>query len=136
MIKDLNLEGYVKFMGYVSEVKKLLMKYRDSDIFVFPSSGEGFPRVIYEAMSQGLPIVVSGIRSIKSVLDDKKHVLFTAVDSSSALADGIEIMAKDREMRRQVIKNSYKFVKGKFSKTAPEEQFKMLINKYINQKIF
>ncbi|GAF68922.1 unnamed protein product, partial [marine sediment metagenome] len=41
---DLNLEGHVEFTGHVADLNKLLEYYRQADVFVFPSQGEGFPR--------------------------------------------------------------------------------------------
>lgn len=53
-IKELNLEGRVVLTGTVTNVEEYYLK---SKIFAFTSSSEGFPNVIGEAMSAGLPVV-------------------------------------------------------------------------------
>ena len=54
MAKDLNVEERVIFAGITNEVDSY---YLTSKIFAFASSSEGFPNVVGEAMSAGLPVV-------------------------------------------------------------------------------
>lgn len=54
LIIDLELEEKVLLTGNVSDVEKY---YNKSKIFAFTSSSEGFPNVIGEAMSAGLPVI-------------------------------------------------------------------------------
>jgi GalNAc-alpha-(1->4)-GalNAc-alpha-(1->3)-diNAcBac-PP-undecaprenol alpha-1,4-N-acetyl-D-galactosaminyltransferase len=52
--KNLGVEKQVVFTGKSDEIEAL---YLSSSIFAFTSSSEGFPNVIGEAMSAGLPVV-------------------------------------------------------------------------------
>ncbi|WP_175618863.1 glycosyltransferase family 4 protein [Virgibacillus halodenitrificans] len=54
--EQLEKKEYIKFIGKVNK-DKLLMLYRQSDIFVLPSINETFGLVYAEAMSQGLPVL-------------------------------------------------------------------------------
>lgn len=54
----LNLEDRVRFVGRCDRVR-MGEWYRTADLFVLPSGYEGFPHVIPEAASQGLPSFVS-----------------------------------------------------------------------------
>jgi GalNAc-alpha-(1->4)-GalNAc-alpha-(1->3)-diNAcBac-PP-undecaprenol alpha-1,4-N-acetyl-D-galactosaminyltransferase len=54
LIKDLDLEDQVILAG---NQKDVLSYYLKSKIFAFTSSSEGFPNVIGEAMSAGLPVI-------------------------------------------------------------------------------
>ena len=50
-------------------LERLLPAYRDYDIFVLPTlPGEGIPRVLLEAMAAGLPVVVSRVSGIPSLV--------------------------------------------------------------------
>jgi GalNAc-alpha-(1->4)-GalNAc-alpha-(1->3)-diNAcBac-PP-undecaprenol alpha-1,4-N-acetyl-D-galactosaminyltransferase len=54
LVHDLGMDGKIELTGKSNEVEKYYLK---SSIFAFTSSSEGFPNVIGEAMSSGLPIV-------------------------------------------------------------------------------
>ena len=54
--RDLQVEDRVKFIGPPSE-QDLLDLYRSADVFVMPSTGEGFGIVFLEAAMSGLPVI-------------------------------------------------------------------------------
>lgn len=56
-IQKTNNQKFIILHGYVSEKKRLLKLYRQSDIFIMPSLKETFGLVYIEAMSQGLPVI-------------------------------------------------------------------------------
>ena len=49
----------VNFYGEIGNFRELLKIYRNNDIFVLPSYSEGYPKVIFEAASQGLICICS-----------------------------------------------------------------------------
>jgi len=56
---DLKLEDRVVFRGYV-EYSELPSIYRSAQLFVLPSSYEGLPKVVLEALASGVPVLASG----------------------------------------------------------------------------
>lgn len=64
----------VKYKGIliVNDVIKTLSEY---DILILPSFREGYPGVIIEALSVGLPIVATNLSGIKEMVDEKSSVL-------------------------------------------------------------
>ena len=64
LVRELGLEDAVEFLGHVKNGSALWDTYRNADIFVLPTLAEGFPRVLYEAMSQSLPIVTTNVSGI------------------------------------------------------------------------
>lgn len=80
----------VELVGAVTEFERLAAIYRASDVFVLASHSEGFPRVIYEAMTFGLPIVTTFVGGIPSVLSDGRSCLRVEVADARDLAEKIE----------------------------------------------
>jgi glycosyltransferase involved in cell wall biosynthesis len=56
IINDLQLESKVDIVGYVSD-ERLQSLYLNSDLFIMPSTKEGFGIVFIEAMLHGLPVI-------------------------------------------------------------------------------
>ena len=54
LVIDLGMENKIELLGTVSDPESY---YRKSKIFAFTSSSEGFPNVIGEALSHGLPVI-------------------------------------------------------------------------------
>ena len=59
----------LRLLGYRTDIQELL---RMADVFVFPSYREGLSASLMEAMSCGLPCVVSKIRGNVDLIDDGK----------------------------------------------------------------
>lgn len=129
-IKYLHLEQFIKTLGHISNIENLISVYRDADIFVLPTHGEGFPRVIYEAMSQGLPVVVTSIGTIASVLSHEETAIFVPPSQPIAIADAVERLTKDAELRRKLISKSYQFVVSRIGEVKTSQQLIELIQNY------
>jgi glycosyltransferase involved in cell wall biosynthesis len=59
LVAKKNLESRISFKGYI-EYPKLPPVYQKADIFVLPSSYEGLPKVVLEALACGVPVLASG----------------------------------------------------------------------------
>jgi len=67
------------------EVVDLLSQY---DVLVLPSYKEGYPGVIIEALSIGMPVIATKLRGIQEMVDSSCAILFE-VGNQRALADAI-----------------------------------------------
>lgn len=63
-IKEYGLNDCVILHGLITDAERLKDIYDSSDVFVFTSHDEGFPRVLYEAMASGLPIFTTFVGGI------------------------------------------------------------------------
>lgn len=68
--------------------------YQIADIFINPTSTEGFPRVILEAMACGLPIVTTNAGGIRDILFSKQLKFMSKIDDPIGFANNLIIMAK------------------------------------------
>lgn len=98
LLEERNLRGRTSMMGQRSpaEVERLLS---GMDIFVLPSVMEAFPYTILEAMACGLPVVASRIFGIPEAALDGETALLVDPGSRDALANAIERLLCDPELR-------------------------------------
>jgi glycosyltransferase involved in cell wall biosynthesis len=98
------------YEGYVSDKGRMLDYYRTADIFVLPSLGEGFPRVLYEAFSQDLPVIASRITSISATLGDCECVAYAEPGSAESIAEAIASVVHDAGRRQALVRSGKRFV--------------------------
>lgn len=65
-IKDLDLADAVTRVGYVSD-ENLVREYQNADLFVLPSTYEGFGLTVLEACACGTPVVCSNRSSLPEI---------------------------------------------------------------------
>jgi len=120
----------IYFHGKKQIGQELNSMYQMSDIFVLPSFHEGFPRVIWEAMANSLPVIATSVGSIPSFLELNKDCLLIPPKSISAIEEAIQTLIDKQDLRRCLIKNGFK----KASLNTLETQTKRLIT-LINEKL-
>jgi glycosyltransferase involved in cell wall biosynthesis len=76
--------------------------YRRAEIFVLPSRYEGFGLPVLEAMSHGTAVITTTSSSLPEVAGDA--ALLFDPDDAAALADAIDRIATDRELRERMVK--------------------------------
>ena len=103
-IKQLNLQDKVFLHGWKTheEVCEII---RNSDIGLVPYMNDDFMRLAhstktFEYAATGLPVVASGLESIRSVLTDE-CVRFVDPDSAQDMADKIAELCLDPELRQR-----------------------------------
>jgi glycosyltransferase involved in cell wall biosynthesis len=74
--------------------------YRDADVFIFPSSYEGFGLALVEAMAARLPIVTTAVGVAAEALRDGGSALVVPKRDSPALADAVERLIADQDLRQ------------------------------------
>ncbi len=83
LIKQLNLQHCVRILGQQSQ-QYIFDHLADYDLLVQPSIVEGFGLTVAEAMTAGVPVLVSDIEGLREVVDGGRYGrMFTAEDSKS-----------------------------------------------------
>ncbi len=108
--KAYGISDRVRYHGYHPAGSELLNYYKNSDIFVVASksSAEGFPRTIWEAFSQGTPVIATNVSSIPYFLKDEQDALIVSPNSPSELAMSIKRLISEPALRKKLIANGYK----------------------------
>lgn len=103
MCASLKLEENVRFLGFRSDVTKLLGQV---DFIVLPSRYEGMPLIILEAMSAGCPIIATSVDGTAEVLDDEYSALLVSPESDEQLSSAIQRLIDDPLLRRRIAGNA------------------------------
>jgi glycosyltransferase involved in cell wall biosynthesis len=73
--------------------------YAAMDVFLTASWREGFPRAAMEASAMGLPVIATDIRGCRQVVDAGVTGMLVSVRDPAGLADAMERLATDEELR-------------------------------------
>ncbi|NQW18523.1 MAG: GT4 family glycosyltransferase PelF [Chloroflexi bacterium] len=91
---SLGVEDSVEFLGHRSDVPDLL---RAASVFTRPSTLEGMPLTVLEAMATGLPVVATPVGGTPELITDGQNGYLTPVGDSQTLARAIVDILSDRE---------------------------------------
>lgn len=87
---------------YVGQVPRAEVKreFLSADVFVFPTLSDGFGIVLLEAMAAGLPVICTP--NCAGVVRDGEEGFVVPVRDAAALADRIQRLVNDRELRQRM----------------------------------
>ena len=91
----------VRFLGYVKEADKPAV-YRSADVFVFPSTLEGFGLPVLEAMASGLPCVVSTAGDFRDWIGPPYVIPLTDDMGGRLWASTLEMLLRNDRLRQVI----------------------------------
>ena len=101
--KDLGIADHIKFLGRMPSGDAVRERIKESDLFVFPTRAEGLPRVILEAMAEGIPVISSPVCGIPEILPKECLINY---DDYNGYAEEIIRMLDHPELMTQYSKRS------------------------------
>lgn len=117
----------IKFLGFVSDSFKTQL-YKKASAFAYPSFYEGFGFPPLEAISYGVPCLVSANSSLPEILGSA--ALYVDPYNVFDIASGLEKILINENLRQAMIKNG-KIQAQKFSwQRAAQETMDMIINNH------
>ena len=99
-IKEYNLENYICFINPV-EHSAMPDLYHQYDVFILPSTWEGLPLTLLEAMASGTPILTSDIPATQGIVDDSSAVICRPADAND-LKEKIIKISSDYQLRQRI----------------------------------
>jgi len=93
----------VRFLGWRNDLLTLM---RAADVLLFPSSAEGLPGVVMEAMYCETPVVTTSIPCTTDLIKDGKEGVLCEVGDVSALTNATRKMLKDQALAQRVAKRA------------------------------
>lgn len=106
-----NFDGKVVFHSYVNGKEKEDV-FKDSDVLLLPSYGEGLPVVILEALSAGCSIIASNVGAIPEIISKENGIIVDAGNEKQLhVALSYYINLSREEIRKQQLAN-YEYSKN------------------------
>jgi len=126
-IDDENLNNYITFYGRISN-ECLEECYQKADIFLFPSSHEGYGMVLIEAMSYSLPIVAYRNSAIPYTVNDGIDGLLANDGNVMELSSKIKTLLTDDKLWARLRRGAYNHSLEVVSLESMREQMKNYIS--------
>lgn len=103
--KIIQLNEAIITVGYQNDVRPY---FGIADVLTFPSYREGFPNVVMQAGSMGMPCIVSDINGCNEIIADNNNGLIIPVKSTEKLEEAMRKLLDDLSLRTQLKLNSRK----------------------------
>jgi len=118
-----------EYLGYRSDIAQLLSA---SDVFVLPSSIEGFPLSILEAMAVGSVCIASDVGAVSDVIENNVEGFVVKSGSEEETIKAIKILQAEPSKLLSMQKKSRKTVVEKYSNKILGKNYKKLYKDVIN----
>lgn len=110
--KKLNISDRVCFLGYHTNTIEFM---RNADLLILPSKSEGMSNVLLEAVSIGLPIVATDVGAARHIVGNFASKFLCKPLDPKNMANKIEYLAKNFEIRKMYGKYLHERGKKLFS---------------------
>lgn len=126
LAEELCITDRVVWLGRRTDIAEIMPAF---DIYVHPSRSEGLGMVNMEAAVESLPLVGTRIGGIPEVIHDGENGYLCEVDNASELAEKINLLLIDKNLRNKMGEASRKLLLREFD---IEKQTNKLLNYYFN----
>jgi glycosyltransferase involved in cell wall biosynthesis len=107
-------EEFIKFLGYVTEQKKVNFLI-NGDMFLFPSHyQEGMPYALLEAMAAGLPVIATNTGGVPEIINHNKNGLLVPPGKPEKLAEAIIDLIRKPKKRKKFGKVNQQIATSEF----------------------
>lgn len=126
LIKTLNAEKSIFLEGTKNEIDPYYMK---SSIFAFSSSSEGFPNVIGEALSAGLPVVsFDCIAGPSEMIEDSVNGYLVPVMDFNAFQKKLAYLMENEGVRNRMASRASESIQAYNANSICEKMYSFIVN--------
>lgn len=111
---ELDIANQVELLGWVNGEAKH-QAFSEAKALCLPSYAEGFPMAVLDAWAYGLPVITTPVGGIPDVAVDGENMLLFNPGDVDALAQKLEMMVSDEDLRSKLAKASRKMAAEKFN---------------------
>lgn len=110
-VNEILKNSCVNYLGQRSDVEIILS---NSDIFLFPSYREGFPKVLMEAASCGLPSIAFNVAGCRDAIVNNETGYLIPFKDEALLHDKMEYLVKNKQEISRMSRNARKYAELNF----------------------
>lgn len=121
MVADYGLDNYISFIGLLNR-QEIYTKLKNYDLFVMPSTNEGFGLTLAEACAAKVPVLTCDLSGPLEVIGDGAYGLTFKTGSSDSLADKL-LSYLDNRVPEETIEEAYNNVRRNFSVAATAQNY-------------
>lgn len=103
--------------------------FANADIYLSTSIFEGLSNTIMEAMGYGIPVVATRAGDNEFLVQDQSNGFLTEIKDAESLAEGLNQLIGDEDLRTRFGKESYDLIKDNYSYEAFQKNYYSLIEK-------
>jgi glycosyltransferase involved in cell wall biosynthesis len=126
LAQELGVRDKILFLGHIEP--QAVPKYLSiADIFVRPSRSEGLGSAFLEAMAMELPVIGTKVGGIPDFLKHEETGLFCEVGNPTDLANQIDLLINDKDLKDKIISNGKKLVEEQYNWDNLAKKMKVII---------
>ena len=127
LYEEIKTDVDINFLGEISH-KHMEKCLHENNVFVLPSEREGLPKVVTEAASTGMPLILSNVPGCKDcIINNKSGMLVNYMDQDQ-LYNAMKCFVDDIELISLMGQESAKFAGEKFSIETITKQYLEIIS--------
>jgi glycosyltransferase involved in cell wall biosynthesis len=123
---ELGIPGRLSYLGYKAFGPELFACYQRADIYVIASIAEGFPRTIWEAMANSLPVIATRVGSIPFFIEDAAELV--QPQNVPELTAAISRLISDSSRRRYLIRKGQQLAQQNILENRAREMMDIISN--------
>jgi len=114
LIKKNKLSGQIELLGWINGKEKDAV-FKEASIFCLPSYAEGFPMAVLDAWAYGIPVVCTPVGGLPDIIHDGENALLFDYGNIDQLANRIELLINDDNLRNKISLKSYELANTIFN---------------------
>ncbi len=123
MVRDLGLESHVRFLGFRSDLDRLLPL---ADLQIHSSNIEGIPLALCSGLFAGIPVVATAVGGVPEIVHDGITGLLVPPNDPSQLADAALRVMRDASLRATLSEGARSFMRNNYSIQAAVRRLELL----------
>ncbi len=114
--------------------ENLLALYSIADVFLLPSSYEGFGISLLEAMGSKIPVIASPSGGPCDILAHGVHAWLLKEASAIEISEAVNLVLTDKKLRGKIVQNAFELVEKRYTWKSVVDKLELVYEQVIENK--